>query len=138
MASVETVKPSASVNNIEGFEYLGAALILEGKTAIRHYFKADDTATAYTVKIDGKTVDYAIGMDIDNECYYVDVTDVAAENYDKLYTVEITDGNKINTISYSVMNYLVNNVNKEGKEALVNLVKAMYDYHAAVKAYANN
>ena len=86
----------------------------------------------YTVTIGEKSV--IPQRDESNGFYYVDVEDISATDYGVQYVVTIGD----NTVQYSVLNYLVNSVKKEGeegKEALVNLVKAMYDYYEAAKAY---
>ncbi len=109
--------------------YRGTALILEGKTAIRHYFDAT-SAEQYTVTIGGDTA--TVHYDDLVKYYYVDVENVSATDYGVQYEVSIGG----NTVKYSVLNYLKN---KDGNDSKIgNLARAMYDYYEAAKAYAES
>ncbi len=112
---------------LEGIRFYGASLVYRNKIAVRFYFKVTgDIASCsfgeYTAVQSGTL-------------YYVEVADISPNAWDARIelTVTDTDGNAL-TVAYSPMDYMVR-MNAKGSDSLKALLKAMYNYHLAAKAY---
>jgi hypothetical protein len=84
------------------------------------------------VTIDGKEVAYA---ETDVPGVYVVYTDgIKVTDFDKVFTIEITDGTNTQTLTYSVNAYCAAKQNAENTETAA-LAKALYAYGVAAENY---
>ena len=113
----------------EGIRVHSATLLLESNTTLRVYFKltGDKTIDEYTFYVDGVEVQPVQK----NDRYYIELPDLAAKNLDQMH--EFTVGGL--TLKYGVMSYIYNIAFNSNNEAAVDVVKALYAYHVAAKAY---
>ncbi len=120
---------------VGGITYCGTSTLLDSNTAIRHYFTLDNNEIGtYTFTV-GNTSLTAYSKD---GMYYVDITDIAANNYDVMYELKIAkEGTEeVQTIKYSVYSYIISvNNSTTHTEQTKALVKAAYHYSQAVEAY---
>ena len=126
---------AAKSGQVTGLNYYGTSVVLTSATKITHYFTVDPTATLsdYTFKVNDVEV---TPVARDGYCY-VDIENVMAKNLDKDYKLVVTKGNESFEITYSVFDYahIVCGGEQYAKE-LKDVVKAMYVYNSAAKAYA--
>lgn len=115
----------------EGFEYVGSSLSLKSETAIKHYFKLDNGVDVNTLdfKIDGTSVTPVKS----GEYYYIKISNIAAQDIDKFYTVTVNDF----TLKYSALSYVYAalSLTEEGNENLHNLCKSLYSYNSEADDY---
>lgn len=123
-------------DNITGISYYGTSVMLTSSTKITNYFTLADQATVgdYVFKVNGKQVEAVM-----KEGYVAVVADnILAKDFDKDYVITIEKGNETLTITNSVFDYAGTIMRgSEYKPELKEVVKAMYDYNQAAKAYAN-
>jgi hypothetical protein len=107
----------------------GASLVYRDKIAVRYYFTGSLTDCTFSVTgASGKAVVNAAGG-------YVEVPDILPQNLDQEITLSVTDANgKALTITYCPMNYIVR-MSQKGIDTTKVLVKALYNYHLAAKAF---
>ena len=106
---------------IEGEDFFGASLVLEGKMRLRFYFAGNDL----DVTVDGaKTAVTNVGP-----LCYAEVS-VLPHKLDTVHEVVAGDS----TVKYSALNYLKNNVDNE---ELSEMVASIYAYGVAAEAYVN-
>ena len=118
-------------DQIEELECYGATLVHRDKIGLRYYFNGDLTGCAFAVN--GVATELQVGTG-----NYVEVADILPQDLDKQVTLTVTDaqGNAIN-VTYCPMNYIVR-MNQKGNSATRALVKALYNYHLAAKAYSTS
>ena len=128
--STEGVADVVISGNAEGIRFYGATLLFKSKTTVRFYFTTQNAIGNYSFTANGEPLTAAEkgGM------YYVDVADIDPQELNKAVTVTV-DGTL--DISYSPMNYMVR-MSQKGSNNLKALLKAMYNYHLAAKAYAES
>lgn len=98
---------------------------------MRFYFKFSGDINACTFAVNGEK----LLPGLKDGLYYVDVTGVTPEMLDQPIELTVTDGaGSVLTVSYSPMNYIVR-MNVKGGESLKALLKALYNYHLAAKAF---
>ena len=130
LADVDASEYAHSITGFEeGIRVHSATLLLESNTTLRVYFKltGDKTIDEYTFYVDGVEVQPVQK----NDRYYIELPDLAAKNLDQMH--EFTVGGL--TLNYGVMSYIYNIAFNSNNEAAVDVVKALYAYHVAAKAY---
>ena len=126
---------SAYAPSIEGSDenvtVQDVTLLLESKTALRIYFKVTDETQTVSVTVDG-TVAMAKKSENRNGLYYVEIDDIAACDLDHTYTVVIGGY----TVKCGALSYVRAAISSENANT-INMVKSLYIYHIAAKAYFN-
>lgn len=118
-------------DQIENIDCIGASLVYRDKIAVRYYFKGD--LTGCTFAVNGAVTELQVGSD-----NYVEVADIMPQDLDKQVVLTVTDtqGNAI-TVTYCPMNYIVR-MSQKGQDTTKALVKALYNYHLAAKAFSGS
>ncbi len=110
----------------DGVEFYGYDLVLNDGTDLRLYFKAN---TAPTFTVGGETAEAEAYVD---GYYYVTISNIAAHELSKKFTVVANDGLTVEVCALSYANSVIKaNYDKN----LVKLCKALYNYSAAAAAY---
>ena len=130
--------PEASKSGIiEGISHYQTSLILEEKTAIRHYFRVTDETVLDTLEVtaDGGTLEYekAVETDTDGSYIVIDIADIPAQKLGTQYTLTLKSGDSTLAVTYSATNYIAQTCN--GGDKLANLSKTLYNYFTEAKAY---
>lgn len=114
-----------SGNLPSGVTINGATLILDSETTYRIYFSADPGA----VTIDGASAD----VKQNDNGYYVELTDIAAPELDKVHTVMVGDCK----LNFSALSYAYSVLKNEADTSnnICKLVKALYSYNYAADMY---
>ena len=107
----------------------GASLVYREKIALRFYFDIDPTGCTFTVN--GEAADLTV-----NEAgKYVEIADILPQNLDQQVVLSVTDAeDRVVSITYSPLTYIVR-MSQKGSSTTKALVKALYNYHLAAKAY---
>ena len=127
----ETTNSASSADESYKIDYIGAALVLRDKVAVRYYFTGDLKGASFMAG----GIPYE--MQKDSNGSYVEVAGIDPQNLDKEITLTVTDSQgKTLSVTYCPMNYIVR-MNQKGSSAIKSLVKALYNYHFAAKAYTN-
>ena len=116
-----------------GVSYAGSRLVLKSGTVIRHYFSIDEgSVDDYSFKLGSKTV-----TPVETEDgWMIEIPDIYARYLDNMYTVTVSSSEgRVLTLKYSALSYAYKVVQNNEDPALVELVKAMYLYNRAAKAY---
>lgn len=115
---------------VSGISYRGASLLFRDKIAVRFYFTGD--VTGCSIQVNGESCE----ITSNGEMHYVEVGGILPQNLDQQITLTVTDahGNTL-TVCYGAMDYIVR-MNEKGSSELQNLLKALYNYHLAAKAFA--
>lgn len=118
---------------VDGLDYIGTSLVLEGDMKMKYYFRLDEGRVAddYTYYINGTRVDKVV----DGSAVYLLVGNIAAADIDDSYTIKITDkrGQSLSvnagplSYAYSAFEY--------DKSELKNLMANMYNYNKAAETY---
>ena len=107
-----------------------ATVVFDTLPAITFGFKkASETAT---VTVDGKDVTNELAKG-ENGVYTYTLTGIYAIDFDKQYTVVLTDGENTQTLSYSINDYAARMLSSTN-EAMRTLAKALYCYGAGAQA----
>lgn len=107
-----------------------ATVVFDTLPAITFGFKkASETAT---VTVDGKDVTNELAKG-ENGVYTYTLTGIYAVEFDKQYNVVLTDGDKTQTLSYSINDYAARMLSS-ANAAMRTLAKALYCYGAGAKA----
>ena len=117
-----------------GVTYIGSTLVLESETVLRFYFTVDSgDASDYTFKLNGK----AVNAQKNDKGWYVEVTNIAAKNLDKVNTLVISGAEgTIVTVKACALSYVYAVLNGASDDAkLINVVKGLYLYNKAADAY---
>lgn len=110
--------------SVDGIRYYGASLVYESKVAVRFYFAVTGDINDYSFSIGNDPV-------LKDGLYYVEVADIDPQDYSKNIVLTVNDAM---TVTYCPLTYISRMVSSDNTD-LVNLVKAMYQYHLAVQAY---
>ena len=128
-ASAET--PFAVTDNLEGVDLYAASLLYHDRVAVRFYFRMTTGAENYVFTVGGTVCQ----PEYDGEYWFVDATGITPEKLSEQIAVSVTDGEgNALTAGYSPMNYIVR-MNSKGSDSLKLLLKALYNYHLAAKAF---
>ncbi len=115
----------------EGLKLSEMTLILETKTTLRLYFKADDISK-YSFMLDSAK---AVLTEIPDEgLYYIEVPDISAKDLSIVHTLEVGDY----SLTFSALSYAYSTLKENKNVDLCNAVKALYKYNEAANAYFNN
>ena len=107
-----------------------ATVVFDTLPAITFGFKkASETAT---VTVDGKDVTNELAKG-ENGVYTYTLTGIYAVEFDKQYNVVLTDGEKTQTLLYSINDYAARMLSS-ANEAMKTLAKALYCYGAGAQA----
>ena len=147
LSSLTGYKPTITGEADGGVTYSGSTLELKSATRLRHVFALQKGAIGdYTFLVDGTAVtplSKADDASLGDKQYAVDIKGVAAKDLGTVHLVQVKDssGNVICKIeNYSPISYAYRVLEVGGgsgakAEQLVNLVKGLYLYHQAAKAY---
>ena len=114
----------------ENTRIYSATVVFDTLPAIRFGFKK--ASEAATVTVDGKDITNAL-VKGENDVYTYTVAGIYAVDFDTQYTVVLTDGDKKQTLKYSINDYAARMQNSENA-AMKTLAKALYCYGAGAKA----
>jgi hypothetical protein len=136
------------VGSTSGIAYKGATLVLESETSVRYYFQltGDDSIkdyifTAVDANNNKVTLTPEEGTGSMAGRYYVQVSNISAQNLDARYTVTVTKADDTEetaslSITYGPLTYAYNKLNSDSSSANIqNLVKALYLYNQAAQLY---
>lgn len=125
----QTAQPMALTDTLDGVDFYGVSLLAQDRTVIRYYFKTDRISDlTFTC---GGTVCTPMQKD---GLYYVDAVGIAPNRYDEQVVVEVTDGEGVCSVSYSVLNY-IERVYADADAAQQEWITALYNYHLAAEEY---
>ena len=112
-----------------------ANLALESRTELHFYFKAADGAVVtYTLKdSEGNDVS-SVPFVSENGQKEIVISDIAAKNLDKAFTLTLSDGTNTKTVTYSPLSYAYSKQSVQGMESVA---KQLYHYWDTAKAYFN-
>ena len=123
-------KMSLSTKFADDTTIYSATVVFDTLPAITFGFKkASETAT---VTVDGKDVTNELAKG-ENGVYTYTLTGIYAVEFDKQYNVVLTDGEKTQTLLYSINDYAARMQNS-ANEAMKTLAKALYCYGAGAQA----
>lgn len=136
-----TVEEAEIFDELQGAEYYGTSLLLEGVTTIRHYFEVTDSDAfaQYTAYFNEEIITPSILTDGNEAVFaYYDIKDIPAHKYNNKYTLELygTDNGVHGKVTYSVTNYIAKQINSENS-GLANLMKALYNYYLESDEYSS-
>ena len=119
-------------DQIEGLDCRGATLVHRDKIGLRYYFNGSLSNCTFSVTgANGKTV-------VNVEGGYVEITDILPQNLNEDVTLTVTDvQGKTISVKYRPMNYIIR-MSQKGESKTKELVKALYNYHLAAKAFSDN
>lgn len=118
-------KASASGELPEGVSYVGASLILESETTLRHYFAAEKGADVSGLPFSGSK---------DGDYYYIDIRNIPAQDLDMEVGISVGDF----TVTGSPMSYARSVLEKSDDRELKSLVKALYVYNEAADEFVSS
>lgn len=115
-------------NDLAVFE--GANLSLVSQTTLRLYFTVDESkADSVVYSCGGETLEPVKH----GNYYYVEITDISADNLDTEYVITLSDGTDTLNVSYSVLAYCYNVLSRPVSAArtqeLKDLLAALYLYN---------
>ena len=119
------------MDDVESADLDAVSLLYHDRVAVRFYFRTEYSADAYKFVVNGKAYEPVT----DGEYCIVEIPGITPEKLsEQIYvSVEDVDGNVL-TVNYSPMNYIVR-MNSKGSDNLKVLLKALYNYHLAAKAF---
>ena len=117
-----------------GASYLGSQAVLTTTTSIKYYFTLSENTENYTVTVDGK----ALAIQSDSNGNYVLVDSIKAKDLGT--NVSIVVKNNTDNTSLTLKSSVYTNIRQvvessSSKTTSVNMMKALYDYGEAAKAY---
>lgn len=125
----ETVADIVCSGDVSGISFYGASLVYRDRIAVRYYFKGDVTGCLFSTGEHTWTPTDKDGL------HYIEIADILPQNLDQQISLTVTDadGNAL-TVTYGPMNYIVR-MNQKNNDTVKNLMKALYNYHLAAKAF---
>ena len=113
--------------------YEGSTLVLDSTICFRHYFTVSEghDISEYTFTIDGASVQATKY----GSRYYVEVSNIAANDLEQMKTTLVDDGTDTYSITYCGLSYARAAIRNNYKEA--DLCRAMYKYYLAAEDYFN-
>jgi hypothetical protein len=117
----------------DSFSFAGSNLSLQSKTILRLYFKVSSNVDVNNLKATCENKELTLNKS--GSMYYVEISDIAAQNLDKEYVVTLSDGNDSLNVGYSVMAYCHTILHRSTNENLKNAMRALYLYNLEAKEY---
>lgn len=108
----------------EGISYVGASLILESETTLRHYFAVDNGTDVSGLGFSGSK---------EGNYYYIEIKNISAQELDTDIPVKV----KGFTVNGSPMSYAYTVLEQSDDDNLQRLVKALYLYNKAANEYVS-
>ena len=137
-----TYETTIAEGAVEGIRYYGASLVYGNKVAVRLYFQVlSGSIDDYTFSTVLPNAEAGIEANVltpvaKGEYYYIEFADIAPDNWSESVNLYVIKGEQNLHVQYSPLSYMVRMYSKATSgEALKNLLKAMYNYHLAAKAY---
>ena len=125
----QAAQPMTITDTLDGVDFYGASLLAQDRTVIRYYFKTDRISDlTFTC---GGTVCTPVQKD---DLYYIDAVGIAPNRYDEQVVVEVTDGEGVCSVGYSVLNY-IERVYEDADATQQAWLTALYNYHLAAEEY---
>lgn len=122
-------------SNIPGVSVKSATLQLGADVTIKVKYQLPEGADVndYTFKCDGTVMK----AEKSGDYYYVYLKHIAPQNFDKMHTFTVSDGENTTTLEYSAFSYMKNVLDNPDSynKSIVNLMNSMYDYNKEAKAY---
>ena len=142
-ANIDTSQVETFVSPKEdiGVRYYASSLILKSETSIRHYFTYDsDSLSLEDIKAnyEFRFADSVVMPEIKGGYIIIQKDNIEAANLDTAYQVVVTNKQTGESIefNYSALQYAKSVLEGTGyKEALVNVVKALWLYNEAANEY---
>ena len=107
----------------------GASLVYREKIALRFYFDIDPTGCTFAVNGE------AAALTVNEAGKYVEIADILPQNLDQQVVLSVTDAEgRAVSVTYSPLTYIVR-MSQKGSDTTKALVKALYNYHLAAKAF---
>ena len=107
----------------------GASLVYREKIALRFYFDVDPTGCTFAVNGE------AAALTVNEAGKYVEIADILPQNLDQQVVLSVTDAEgRAVSVTYSPLTYIVR-MSQKGSDTTKALVKALYNYHLAAKAF---
>ncbi|MBO4877695.1 MAG: right-handed parallel beta-helix repeat-containing protein [Ruminococcus sp.] len=116
----------------EGFDVPGLTmtLLLESNNSIRLYYSGNQITVSEANNSDN------VKQEIKGDKNYVKITDIAAQDLDKVYKIEFAGHGSISVCALSyAYNILKTYENDDNKSDICNTVKALYKYYLAANDY---
>lgn len=130
MTAYSVKSHSFTADSSDNVEFKGANLSMLSSTTLRLFFEIGDK-TDVTIKNGSKNLE--IGEN--NSLYFVEIKNIAPQDIDNDFTVEVNDNGESFSVTYSPLAYCCQVAQKKADEALVNLVKAIALYNDAAEIY---
>ena len=137
-AELEAYRPAAE-GAADGIAIRSFSLTLESLTTLNlaYTLESGRDIADYTFTVDGKPVEPE--ADGTGSVLYVRIPDISARSLDTAHTIAVTDGEGTLTLTCSALSFAYNTLHmyegNDGKAALCDLVRALYEYNAAAKSY---
>ena len=136
LQTLRNFKDSVTEATNSGVAYQGATLLLKSETSLRHYFSLKSgKITDYKFYVDGVEVTPVLS----GSSYIVEIPNISASLLSKAYSVQVKKGTQtlISIENYSALSYVrrVIDVQGNGDQTIVNLVRALYNYNRAALIY---
>lgn len=109
-----------------GVAYYGSTLCLDSETALKHYFVVEDENNMPVFKVNGTVVEPVKNGNL----YEIKIADIPAHKLDDMFTVEAGELK----LEYGAFSYAYQ-ASQTNKEALKNIVNALYAYNVLADAY---
>lgn len=119
-------------NKTTNVTFAGSNLSLLSQTTLRLYFTiVDEQEENVAFSYNGQALDKVKS----GNYYYVEITNIAADKLHQNVTVAVTDGSENVDITYNVMTYCYNVLNRNRAVELQNVVKALQIYNTQAYKY---
>ncbi|MBQ6831743.1 MAG: tyrosine-protein phosphatase [Oscillospiraceae bacterium] len=127
------IAPPILTGAVDGLQYYGSSMLFTSKNAVRYYFVLSDGANIadYTFTAGNKV----LTAKAKDSMYFVDVAEINPQDLDKPMEVTVTCGERVLTVGYSAMHYIVRKFNGDTGSELKALLQAMYTYHLTAEDY---
>jgi len=136
--TVDTFESSkASGMIVDGLgTFAGSSLVLKSETTLKVYFEpaAGVAPEDLTFTVDGE----AVTAETSGKYLVISITDIKAQELDKVFAVKVSDGNSEGTFNACVFAYcysVLSDTTGRFSEELKDVVKALYLYNVAADAY---
>ncbi len=132
MAAAKDVPVVEDIGNLSGVTFEGATLSLKSETTLSLYFSSTEELS---FTCEDKSVEL-VATSVGNY-KVVRIRGINAARIGDSFTVTVSKSSgESGTVTYSVLNYCYNVLSGDYDDDLKNVVKSLYVYYKAAKAYA--